>query len=568
MKILRYFSLLLLATSQIVAAQADVLLNSLTGKVDVAQVEAKVKAQSKKRKKKRCCNCAFGTRIICQSMVTPAGLVISEPGEYCLAEDILFAPAANGSSAITIAASNVTLNLNTRRLIQSNTGTSSNIGVSVAAGTTATIIKNGTIENFGAFGIWANSGAAGILVEEINALSCGGNGHAPYATPDCLQLDQISFMAGGIGFGGLSNAPILEFKVIDSIALNTTNPAEMDLGIPIQVVGIGATEFVGAVLENNITGGLFAPAGATRGLFLNAGSTISVENHHSSNLFHFRGGTGVVICAVTSATLTNIYTDNIQDLGGIDLPQRGSVGILIGNSTDVTLEKAEITRTNNTNSLTGVAHGVDVRNSVNTTLKQVTSVNANGAPGIKVAGIALESVSGATKVINCISNGNNGISAIDGDGLVVEPLLSSTGGSPVLETPSSDVVVENSNFENNSRAGVRLLQANNTTVQNSVMVANKHFGILVDSDDEVKPSAIEDNTINGNGTDDGDAGIKDNTSVIGVHNMYINNKAFNNLVKNYDILPAGTPVVSWIVGAALPFGDLNQKFANLDAKAA
>ncbi len=88
-------------------------------------------------------------------MITAAmlPLTISSPGSFYLTENVNFTP--TNTSAITIASSNVTIDLNGFRLNGPGNSGSSGTGISAAAngGFTGITIKNGIISNFRTYGI-------------------------------------------------------------------------------------------------------------------------------------------------------------------------------------------------------------------------------------------------------------------------------------------------------------------------------------------------------------------------------------------------------------------------------
>jgi len=86
-------------------------------------------------------------------------LTITQPGNYILCEDIVLNPA---STAITINANNVVLDLNTKSI--SNVGG----GIIVSSGYHDIVIKNGSISDFTQFGISVGPSCYHITIENVN----------------------------------------------------------------------------------------------------------------------------------------------------------------------------------------------------------------------------------------------------------------------------------------------------------------------------------------------------------------------------------------------------------------
>lgn len=98
------------------------------------------------------------------------GFVIKCPGQYCLAEDVVYNPSGT-NPAITISAQakgNVTLDLNGKTLSQASKSTSGIDGVFIQPGLTNIIVKNGTIRDFSDAGIRAGAIPLSQLVTELD----------------------------------------------------------------------------------------------------------------------------------------------------------------------------------------------------------------------------------------------------------------------------------------------------------------------------------------------------------------------------------------------------------------
>jgi hypothetical protein len=106
-----------------------------------------------------------------QTTITSVPITISTPGKYVLKKDLTL---NSGGTAITVTASNVTINLNGFTLIDGPVP-NQNIGVN-ADGVDNLIIQNGTISQFqGAAGIQISSGS-GHMLQNLQVQSFGNAG--------------------------------------------------------------------------------------------------------------------------------------------------------------------------------------------------------------------------------------------------------------------------------------------------------------------------------------------------------------------------------------------------------
>jgi len=143
-----------------------------------------------------------------QSDFDPAGTtpyVISSPGVYKLAEDITYNPAAGGTSAITIASSNVILDLQCFMLQQGN-GTLNTTGITVNTGLNDFEIKNGHIENFRNAGVAIASACSRFKLSDFVCINIGVNGIALNGLP--------SPAAPNIVQGMLQNLQVLQSSTL------------------------------------------------------------------------------------------------------------------------------------------------------------------------------------------------------------------------------------------------------------------------------------------------------------------------------------------------------------------
>jgi len=96
------------------------------------------------------------------------GIKITKSGKYKFKEDIVFSPTQENKAAITICASNVTLDLCQKVLKQGNTERQT-IGVRVKTGHCNIKIINGTISNFSTKGLLVEGGTSSIILGEAHS---------------------------------------------------------------------------------------------------------------------------------------------------------------------------------------------------------------------------------------------------------------------------------------------------------------------------------------------------------------------------------------------------------------
>ncbi len=151
-------------------------------------------------------NCNKAITPIFANQITPAGLVITQSGVYCLAEDVVFAPKADCIAGITIDADNVVLNLNQHELSSPLVGNLHvhNVGIRVAPNHKDVTIQNGTVRNIGAVGIRVEGGCKVLNLLDLTVKYCGGRGELPLANPNASKN---TFVSGGISINGAISTP-------------------------------------------------------------------------------------------------------------------------------------------------------------------------------------------------------------------------------------------------------------------------------------------------------------------------------------------------------------------------
>lgn len=588
MKLLTYFSLLLLAASPVHAVQK----HGDTNRKEKAHSNESSKRKNHKlvlKKKKDFTKETDASEYsITQKSIGTTGLVITKPGKYFLSEDIFFSPKSNTTAALTIASSNVTIDLSGRKLVQTTAKTST-IGIVVAKNIQSIEFLNGSIENFGALGMWVSTGVKGVLIDSVTISNCGNTGHAPYATQDSFQEHGLGFFAGSLGLGGkVAHADqIVQVEIKNCFFNNTLNNESTafdalsgnDVGVI--SVGIGAACVSDLLVENCKTSAIMSTHNTARGFSLTDGVNTKIVNHQATDILHSKDGAGILLSKVTGSSLHGIHVNTIRDLGGVDLIQHGSRGVAVIHSKNSSLQNCFVTEVINT-SLTGIAHGIDICSSINTLVTGAQVFDCSGiAAGVSVAGIAYSTAIGITPAplspsttdkggvfVDCESTGNTSISG-KAYGFSVASFQSQASpmGSINENGIPKAVIINRCNAENNTTSGFRFHNASNCSLLNSITKNNGHYGILFDqsgnSMTDPVACSIENNVIETNGTTGFDAGVQD---YYAIQNIYIGNKAFNNSPVNYAGVVQSTPMIVWNVPVDVPQGAINQPFANLDAQ--
>ncbi len=112
--------------------------------------------------------------------IPPEGLLIDEPGEYQLVNDIEWSPAQKDAVALLIVSNDVTLDFNGHQLACAAPLIAS-VGV-LCVGTTNVTIRNGQIRDMGLIGLKV-LGAKNVNVEKINVIGLGPGRELP---PDSM----------------------------------------------------------------------------------------------------------------------------------------------------------------------------------------------------------------------------------------------------------------------------------------------------------------------------------------------------------------------------------------------
>ncbi len=234
-----------------------------------------------------------GTPIsITQADVGPAGYVISAPGVYCLAEDIAFAPIAPGTTAITIAARNVYLDLSEHTIQQVN-NTALCTAISLTSNNSNIAIVNGYIRNFSQFGIQLNRSSFSIAIDHVNILQTGFSLDATVAASDSIALvgDSVRDLL-------VTNC---QFSFGQTVAVTS------DYGFAVAAAGAYIQNSTDVLYENCQSSNIIAPnASRLAGFCDNNSETITYLNCQSNA--HTDGGSGL---AAIIAGFTTIGTFDV-----------------------------------------------------------------------------------------------------------------------------------------------------------------------------------------------------------------------------------------------------------------
>lgn len=121
------------------------------------------------------CSCECDFCLSNSDFISGHGITISRKGVYCLTEDINV-QLSNGDSAITIANSNVVINLKGKFIRQGITPTSNNIGILLKTGINNIIIKDGSILRFPGVGSYVEPGVNTVTCSNLLIKKCAYNG--------------------------------------------------------------------------------------------------------------------------------------------------------------------------------------------------------------------------------------------------------------------------------------------------------------------------------------------------------------------------------------------------------
>ena len=259
---------------------------------------------------------ACSTRFISQADVGLTGFTITTSGAYKLSQNIVFSPVSS-AAAITIAADNVTLDLQCFSITQGN-ATANVDGISVASNLFNITIENGKIQNFTRDGIRVASGSTTIFYRNTTIQNClyGIFCLGTLASPI------VDLQAEGLDLLSNSTAISLTF-VSRAVVFNSSFFGNAHAGV--ELINSFSNSIDSCLLEN--TG---AATGSAFGVSLLNGSNNRVQNCtidgvSTSDTFSANSAVGILIGAtenddvITNNQISNISTTSSAQPFGIEM---------------------------------------------------------------------------------------------------------------------------------------------------------------------------------------------------------------------------------------------------------
>jgi hypothetical protein len=208
----------------------------------------------------------------------PAPITISTSGSYYLTQNI----SATGQTAITITASEVTLDLNGFSLIGDNTAGKN--GITIQGAISDVAIRNGSITSFGGYGI-NGTGASGVRVEN---LSVRGQGFVGLLLGSRSLVVRCVVQFNGAGISVDFNSVVRECIVGNSAAYG------------IQTTGKGCT-VADCTAQQNGTYGIIVENGST---LLNCSAYGNLGTTSSCGGIAAQSNCALINCSASSNTST------------------------------------------------------------------------------------------------------------------------------------------------------------------------------------------------------------------------------------------------------------------------
>ncbi len=115
---------------------------------------------------------------------------IDLPGYYFLATDLLPTPANDGAACIKIAASNVTLDLNGKTIMQANGNDKNMVGIHISPNQSGVDIKNGSISDIIGTGILIDEGCTSVNLHILTIINCSKIGILAYKARN-IELNEL-----------------------------------------------------------------------------------------------------------------------------------------------------------------------------------------------------------------------------------------------------------------------------------------------------------------------------------------------------------------------------------------
>ena len=486
------------------------------------------------------------------TLITPkeigtTGFVISAPGQYCLTNDIIWAPTQSPSSTITINANNVTLNLNGKTINQVNTLSSQ--AIVIMPGRSNIIVRNGTLNRMMLNGITLAGTAAtpirNVTLEDLHIKFTGAvitppsvtSGIAITSSNDTIIKNSVvayshaTDRTTGLVFTQVNNILVKDCVVTGltsaGICLgyqpNFTNDCTFSGCIATRLRGVwgitpnanGTTNgWFGGSLENMVVENcqashLRGACSDCHGFTFTIGNGITLRDNIASDILADAGQDGTVEMAsgYSLVSSNNMIVENCiaNNIRAVNPLRKSSGGFIAPFSRNLVYKNCKAQRISCVN---GRAVGFGMMPQFTTSngtvwdgcIAQENIATPNATDGI---GFDLYDQVGAV-LINCISarNSGHGIRCI---GPETNDLV---GGTVYCNTPPNPV-----NRPNNAAQNL---------IQNNQLMNN---GISGATDEAIRK------------------------------NVWINNYAYNPGATNFVGLPAGTPIRTWSIG--LPPTPLN-----------
>lgn len=243
-----------------------------------------------------------------RTVITAIPVTITQPGSYYLGADLV------GSGGITIAASDVTIDLNGFAL-RSDGGPATGDGIRSSGAQTGIVILNGSITDWSGDGVDLVSSSQSTL----NGLTSSKNGGAGFLVgPDSTIINCTAVGNGGGGLGGSDNGKVMGATAVDNggsgvafgnnSSISDCTAARNDMhGI---AAGVGSTvsdcssrnNKYGFVLdESSLLVNSIASSNNTDGIIIGASSEVrsSVAAENGRNGFLTGPSTSVLDCTAT-----------------------------------------------------------------------------------------------------------------------------------------------------------------------------------------------------------------------------------------------------------------------------
>ena len=537
-------------------------------------------------------------------------VIIRKPGRYCFFENAIWNPQTGGdcnfpAAGITIASNNVTIDLNGYTYSQQTNVNGQPlvqfaVGIKINPGVQNVIIRNGTMEKFASYGIYAKATVGNdistLLIEDMTMRFCGLNS----SVSDGLQLapcGNILFFgngAGCIGLFGTVNELGAQAAFLKKFVIRNCRLLEYGVVTGADNDGIRLTCSVNGLIENCIIKGtspdvvtVSAGVGGIENIF---GKDLIIKDCEISdiNAANFYA-TGIALLFVFQSQVINTTITEVFQTGVL-VPSLLGGAVTVVNATGIKMLTCPNSKIQNcvvndvTSELTvndvgfsSGAQAVLITESANCLVENCTlfNTNYNGNVGF-AAGITTSSNNSVFK-----NNQINNVKSDTGQNWGIRVEQYNQGGFffpvpfvPVFGNVFELCVIENvGNFSlSNVNQGGLLIRNDggfvneNNIVQNCIMRGNIGHGILIDGA-QSQNNIVQNNKLSKNTLD----GINDSTGLSSNKNVYIGNEAYKNGANNYVGFSnaTGVPISVWnLSGNSLPFSSsaapFTNRFDNLD----